>query len=53
MDVFDKHQLKIARHTLKMGDASALIMGGPTKKEAREIIKKITGKEVKDECLSA
>jgi hypothetical protein len=33
--VFDKHQLKIARKTLKLSDAGALILGGMTKAEAR------------------
>ena len=48
MTVFEKHQLKIARDTLKMSDAGALIMGGPSKEEARKIIKRITGKDAKD-----
>ena len=46
MNIFDKHQLRIARDTLRMSDAGALIMGGPTNAEARAIIKKLTGKEV-------
>lgn len=44
LSVMDKHQLAIARKTLTYSDAGALIMGGPTKAEAREIIKKLTGK---------
>lgn len=40
MDTFDKHQLRIARHTLKLSDVGAMIMGGMTKEEARQIIKK-------------
>jgi hypothetical protein len=44
LSVFDKHQLKIAKDTLKMSDAGALIMGGMTKEEARKVIKRLTGK---------
>ena len=47
LSVFDKHQLKIARQTLKMTDAGALIMGGMTKQEAVKVIKRLTGKDVK------
>lgn len=47
LTVPEKHQLKIARKTLKLNDAGALILGGPSKEEAREIIKRLTGKEVK------
>ncbi len=43
----EKHQLKIARQTLKYSDAGALIMGGMTKAEAREVIYKLTGKRAK------
>lgn len=45
LSVFDRHQLKIARDTLKMTDAGALIMSGMTKNEARAVIKRLTGKE--------
>jgi len=31
-----------------MSDVGARIMGGPTKEEAREIIKKLTGKVAKE-----
>lgn len=48
LSVFDRHALKIARDTLKMSDMGALIMGGPTKEQARETIKRITGKEPKE-----
>ncbi len=41
MTVFEKHQLKIAKRTLKMSDVGAEIMGGTTKTKAREIIKKL------------
>ncbi len=37
-DVFKKHQLRIARSTLKMSDVGAQIMGGMTKDEARELL---------------
>ncbi|MDD5006887.1 MAG: hypothetical protein PHC68_00625 [Syntrophorhabdaceae bacterium] len=38
--VFDIHQLKIARATLKMSDLGVRLMGGMTKGEAREIVNK-------------
>lgn len=38
MTVFDKHQLRIAKATLKMSDAGALIMGGMTKDQARGLL---------------
>jgi len=41
MTVFDKHQLKIARQTLKYSDVGARIMGGMTKAEARAFIAKM------------
>jgi len=44
LNVFERHQLKVARDTLKMTDAGAKVMGGPTKAEARQIIKRLTGK---------
>jgi len=47
LSVFEKHQLKIARRTLELSDVGALILGGPSKKEAKEIIKRLTGKEAK------
>ena len=47
LSVFEKHQLAIAKKTLTYSDAGALIMGGMTKEEAKIIIKKLTGKEVK------
>lgn len=42
MDIFQKHQLDIARKTLKMPDVMVRVMGGMTKKEARVIIKRLT-----------
>ena len=41
MNTFDKHQLAIAKKTLKMSDQGALVMGGMTKPEAREFLKKM------------
>ena len=38
MDTFQKHQLKIARDTLRMSDAGAAIMGGMAKDEARRFM---------------
>lgn len=49
-DIFWNHQVKIAKSTLRMNDEGAMIMGGMTKAEAREILrvdaakKKITKK---------
>jgi len=40
----EKHQLRVARQTLKYSDIGARIMGGPTKDEARAIILRLTGK---------
>jgi len=42
MNIFDKHQLRIAKQTLKMSDLGAFCAGGMTKDEAREIIRKHT-----------
>lgn len=39
-DVFATHQIAIAKATLKMSDEGARIMGGMTKPEAREILRK-------------
>jgi hypothetical protein len=39
-DVFVKHQIKIARATLKMNDVGVAVMGGMSKDEAREILRK-------------
>ena len=48
LDVFDRHQLAIARRTLQLSDTGALILGGMTKEQAREVIKRLTGKEAKE-----
>jgi hypothetical protein len=44
LTVFEKHQLRVARQTLRMPDQAVGILGGPTKEEAREIIRKLTGR---------
>ncbi len=38
MDVFDRERLKIARKTLRLSDAGAMILGGMSKSEARRVI---------------
>lgn len=40
MDVFEKHQLAIAKKTLKMTPVMAKIMGGMTYEEAKKIVEK-------------
>jgi hypothetical protein len=42
--VFDQHELKIARDTLKMHPAMAGVMGGPDAATAFESVKRLTGK---------
>jgi hypothetical protein len=39
----ESHQVRIARDTLRMNDTMALVMGGPTKAEAREILARVAG----------
>ena len=39
----ERHQLRIAFDTLKMGDAGELIIGGPSKLEAQATIARLTG----------
>jgi hypothetical protein len=41
LSVPEQHQKKIAINTLKMSDVGASIMGGMTKVEARNFLKKI------------
>jgi hypothetical protein len=43
----EKHQLKVARDTLRMNDVMARVMGGMTKAEARQVIERLTGKKPK------
>lgn len=47
LTVPERHQLNIARKTLKMSDVGAEIMGGMTKEEATLVIKRLTGKIIK------
>ena len=35
--------------SVKMSDVGAIVMGGPTKEEAREIILRLTGKKPKED----
>lgn len=44
LSVPDKHQLKIARDTLKMTETMARVMGGMTHGEAKRTIYRLTGK---------
>ena len=39
LSVGERHQIKIARATLKLSEAGALISGGMTKAEAKEILR--------------
>ena len=41
LTIFDKHQLKVARQTLRYSDVGAKIMGGMTKAEARAFIARL------------
>jgi hypothetical protein len=45
LDVGARHQLRIARDTLKMSEFGARIMGGMNHAEAREIINRLTKKK--------
>ena len=44
LSVPDRHQLKVARDTLKLRDGVVGFLGGPTKEQARQIIFDLTGK---------
>lgn len=35
----DKHQIAIAKQTLRLSDAGAMILGGMTKEEARSVLR--------------
>jgi len=48
LTVPERHQLAIARKTLTYNDVGASIMGGPSKEESREIIRRLTGKEPRE-----
>jgi hypothetical protein len=45
LSIPERHQLRIARKMLTYSDVGAMIMGGPTKQEARDIIYRLTGKK--------
>ena len=45
LSVPEKHMLRIARDTLKMTPQMAMVMGGPSPAEAREIIKRLTARQ--------
>lgn len=49
LTVPERHQLRIARQTLNMNDASVNILGGVSKAEARDIIARLTGRRPQDE----
>ena len=44
LTAIEKHQLAIAKKTLKITDLAVELLGGMTKKEAKEIIKKYSKK---------
>lgn len=44
LSIPEKHQLRIARDTMKYTDAMLKVIRGPSRKEAEEIIKRLTGK---------
>ena len=47
LSVFEKHQLRIARKTLNMPDEVVALLGGMTKEEAKQIIKKLSKRRAK------
>ncbi len=47
LSVPERHQLRIARDTLKLNDVGVSVLGGMTKPEARAVIKRLTGKTAK------
>ena len=44
MNVFDKHQLAVAKKVLNTPDEVIALFGPISKDEARQVIKRITGK---------
>ena len=50
LDTFERHQLKIAKDSMKLSCIGCWIMGGPNHVEAANIIKKLTGKVIKGTC---
>ena len=47
LSVPDQHLLRIAQQTLKMSPAMAAVIGGPSIAESIEIIRRLTGKQVR------
>jgi hypothetical protein len=45
-NVSKKHQIRIARDTLRMSDIGAVIMGGMTKEYAREILGPVESRKI-------
>lgn len=45
LTVPEKHQLRVARRTLRMTPAMAGVMGGPTRDEAARVVRELDGKE--------
>jgi len=45
LTVLEKHQLAVARRTLKMPDAMVAVMGTITKAEAQEIVERLSKKQ--------
>jgi len=39
----DKHQIAIAKKTLRLSDVGAMILGGMTKEEARSVLREKAG----------
>lgn len=48
LSVFEQHELKVARDTIRMPEAMVGVMGGPDKAEARATILRLTGKLPKE-----
>ena len=50
LSVPERHQLKIAKRTwYELSEIGAFIFGGMTKKEAKEVIKRLTGNYPKEQ----
>lgn len=47
LSVPEQHQLAIAKKTLRMPDVMAEVMGGMTKQQAREVLKRIGWSDAK------
>jgi hypothetical protein len=39
MNVFDQHQVAIAKRTLRLNDVGVLVLGGMTKDQARAVLR--------------